>query len=51
MLEGLGHDVQPGAPAVLADESLSLKFMTLWATQMAMAAAGFGDDARAGDHS
>ncbi len=50
MLEGLGHDVQPGAPAVLADESLTLKFMTLWATQMAMAAAGFGSDSGAGDH-
>jgi len=42
MLEGLGHDVQPGAPAALGDESLTLRFMTLWATQTAMAAAGFG---------
>lgn len=41
MLEGLGHTVHPGAPAALADESMTLKFMALWATQMAMAAAGF----------
>ena len=42
MLEGLGHDVEPGSPAALADESVSARFMALWATQMAMAAAGFG---------
>ena len=42
MLEGLGHDVEPAWPAVLADEGLTLKFMALWATQMAMATNGFG---------
>ncbi|MET0909029.1 MAG: amidase [Ilumatobacteraceae bacterium] len=42
LLEGLGHDVEPGSPAVLADEAVGTTFMTLWATQMAMAAAGFG---------
>jgi amidase len=41
MLEGLGHDVQPAWPAALADEGLTLKFMALWATQMAMARKGF----------
>ena len=42
MLEGLGHDVEPAWPAALADEGLTLKFMALWATQMAMAVNGFG---------
>jgi amidase len=41
MLEGLGHDVQPAWPAALADEAASSRFMSLWATQMAMARAGF----------
>ena len=40
MLEGLGHDVQPGAPDALRDESVTMTFMVLWATQMAMAAGG-----------
>jgi amidase len=42
MLEGLGHDVEPAWPAALADEGLTLTFMALWATQMAMATDGFG---------
>ncbi len=42
MLEGLGHHVEPAWPAPLADEGLTLQFMALWATQMAMAANGFG---------
>src|SRR6185436_305062 len=42
MLEGLGHDVEPAWPQVLADEGLTLKFMALWATNMAMATQGFG---------
>ena len=37
MLEGLGHDVEPAWPAALADPTLTLRFMALWATQMAMA--------------
>jgi amidase len=41
MLEGLGHHVEPAWPQVLADETLTSKFMALWATQMAMAKAGF----------
>ena len=36
------------SPAALADESVSTQFMALWATQMAMAAAGFGADVGAG---
>ena len=43
MLEGLGHTVEPAWPACLADTSLTEKFMALWATQMAMAARGFGE--------
>jgi amidase len=43
MLEGLGHSVEPAWPACLADASLTEKFMALWATQMAMAARGFGE--------
>ena len=38
MLEGLGHSVEAAWPAVLADETLPHKFMTMWATNMAMAA-------------
>jgi amidase len=41
MLEGLGHDVQPAWPSVLADEAVTQRFMALWATQMAMARNGF----------
>jgi amidase len=43
MLEGLGHIVEPAWPACLADTSLVEQFMALWATQMAMAARGFGE--------
>jgi amidase len=41
MLEGLGHTVEPGMPAALADKQLTPRFMALWATQMAMALKGF----------
>jgi amidase len=41
MLEGLGHEVETRWPAPLADEGLTVDFMALWATQMAMAKAGF----------
>jgi amidase len=41
MLEGLGHHVEAGWPAALADEGLTAKFMALWATQMAMATNAF----------
>lgn len=43
MLGGLGHFVEPAWPACLADTTLVQKFMALWATQMAMAARGFGE--------
>ena len=43
MLEGLGHSVEPNYPAELSDASLTVKFMALWATQMAMGARGFGE--------
>jgi amidase len=42
MLEGLGHRVEPAWPEVLADEGLTLKFMAMWATNMAMATKAFG---------
>ncbi len=42
MLEGLGHIVEPAWPSALADDTLQQKFMALWATQLAMAARGFG---------
>ena len=45
MLEGLGHDVEPAWPEALADETLTLRFMALWATQMAMGANGVRRDA------
>ena len=43
MLEGLGHTVEPEWPACLADSMLPETFMALFATQMAMAARGFGE--------
>jgi amidase len=42
MLEGLGHIVEPAWPACLADSTLAVKFMALWAVQLAMAAREFG---------
>jgi amidase len=42
MLEGLGHRVEPSWPEALADERLTLKFMALWATNMAMATKAYG---------
>jgi amidase len=41
MLEDLGHDVEVEWPAALADREIGSHFGTLWATQMAMAAAQF----------
>ncbi len=41
MLEALGHHVEPGFPAALSDETLTQRFMALWATQMAMGLQGF----------
>ncbi|WP_421843871.1 amidase [Mycobacterium sp.] len=43
MLEGLGHFVEPGWPAALGDQTLTPKFMILWAVQMAMAARAVGE--------
>lgn len=42
LLEGLGHIVEPAWPACLADATFAGKFITLWATQMAMAARDIG---------
>jgi amidase len=43
LLADLGHVVEPGSPAALADETLTAKFMALWATQMAMGLQGFAE--------
>jgi amidase len=43
MLEGLGHIVEPGWPACLADATLPYKFTAQWATQLAMGARAFGE--------
>ncbi|MGO9507960.1 MAG: amidase [Mycobacterium sp.] len=43
MLEVLGHIVEPAWPACLADDTLTEKFMALWAVQLAMAAREFGE--------
>jgi amidase len=42
VLEGLGHDVAPGHPAVLEDSSFSSRFMAIWATNMALGITGLG---------
>jgi amidase len=42
VLEGLGHVVEPGHPAVLADHAFSSRFMAMWATNMAMGIASLG---------
>ena len=36
LLEGLGHDVADGHPAVLEDASFSSRFMAIWATNMSI---------------
>lgn len=43
MLEGLGHDVEPGFPDALADGSFSARFMAMWATNMALGVAILGE--------
>jgi amidase len=43
LLEGLGHHVEPAWPEVLADASFTQRFMTLWATNMALGIDAFGD--------
>ncbi len=41
LLEGLGHDVEPGFPATLADASFTQRFMAIWATMMAIGLDGY----------
>lgn len=43
LLEGLGHVVEPGFPAAMADAELTSRFMALWATNMATGLATFAD--------
>ena len=42
LLEGLGHRVEPGSPAVLADASFTPRFMALWAASTALGIEAFG---------
>ena len=41
LLEGLGHDVEPGFPATLADDSFTSRFMAIWASMMAIGLDGY----------
>ena len=43
VLEALGHHVERAAPTALADDTLTTRFMALWAAQLAMAAAAYGE--------
>jgi amidase len=43
LLESLGHHVEPGFPAVMADSSFSRKFSALWSTNMGASLARIGD--------
>jgi amidase len=43
MLEDLGHDVTPGHPAVLGDQSFTARFMAMWATNMALGIKTMGE--------
>ena len=43
LLESLGHDVETGYPATLADGSFSARFMSIWATMMVLGIEKFGD--------
>jgi amidase len=42
LLEGLGHHVEPGSPASLADTSFTHRFMAIWATNMAIGIETYG---------
>ena len=41
--KALGHRVEPGFPAVLADASFTPRFMAMWATNMALGIESFGN--------
>ncbi|MDJ0769998.1 MAG: amidase [Ilumatobacter sp.] len=43
MLEALGHSVEPGFPAPLADESFTQRFMAIWSTNMAVGLEAYGE--------
>ena len=53
LLESLGHDVEPGYPAVLSDRSFASRFGAMWSTNMAVSArriaAILGRDLEPGD--
>ena len=41
LLESLGHDVEPGFPAPLADPSFTRRFMSMWGANMAIGLEGY----------
>ena len=42
LLGSLGHEVEPGFPATLADESFTSRFMSIWATMMVTGLEAYG---------
>lgn len=43
LLESLGHDVEIGYPTTLSDGSFTRRFMSIWATMMAIGVEAYGD--------
>ena len=43
ILEGLGHSVEPGFPAPLADPAFTRRFMSMWGAMMALGIEGYGE--------
>lgn len=43
LLESLGHSVEPGFPAPLADATFTSRFMSMWGAMMALGIEGYGE--------
>ncbi len=43
LLESLGHDVEPGFPATLADGEFTARFMAIWASMMSIGLDGYAE--------
>ncbi len=43
LLESLGHSVEPGFPAPLADPSFTQRFMSMWGANMALGLEGYAE--------
>ena len=43
LLESLGHSVEPGFPAALADPTFTPRFMSMWGAMMALGIEGYGE--------